>query len=59
VLGFVDEPLKQLHKKISLKEQLEEALAEIGRDDPQEGRGFEQEPEDRDLSGAAVLRSTF
>jgi hypothetical protein len=44
VLGFVDEPMKQLHKKISLKEQLEEAIAEIGRDDPLEGRGFEQEP---------------
>jgi len=54
--------MKPLRKIISLKEQLEEAeeaIAEIGRDDPLEESRFEQEPKDRHLSGTAVLSSTF
>jgi hypothetical protein len=45
-------------KKISLKEQLEVALEELGGE-PLDGSGFESEKPDEGFSGAVLLDSTF
>jgi hypothetical protein len=51
-------PMKQLRKKTSMKEQLEEAIAEIGGE-PLQGSGFEDEKPEEGFSGAVGLDSTF
>jgi len=45
-------------KKSSTKEQLEDAILEIGGE-PLEGSGFENETPDPESSDAAVLRATM
>jgi hypothetical protein len=45
-------------KKVSMKEQLEEALDEIGGE-PLDGSGFENEKPDEGFTGAVHLPSIF
>jgi len=51
-------PMHPRHKKISMKEQLEEAIAEIGGE-PLEGSGFEMEEPEEGFSGGVPGGSTF
>jgi hypothetical protein len=45
-------------RKVSMKEQLEDAIAKIGGE-PLEGSGFEDETPDEGPSGAALAPSTL
>jgi hypothetical protein len=47
-------PMKHLHKKTSMKEQLEEAILEIGGE-PLDGSGFEDDEPDFEFSGVVLL----
>jgi len=50
--------MKHLRKKTSMKDQLLDAIEEIGGD-PLAGSGFENEATDEGFSGAVLLDSTF
>jgi hypothetical protein len=45
-------------RKVSIKEQLEDAIEEIGGENL-EGSGFEHEPPEEGFSGASLSPSTF
>jgi hypothetical protein len=50
--------MKQVLKKVTMKDRLEEAIDEIGGE-PLAGSGFEDEKPEEGFSGAVLLDSTF
>jgi hypothetical protein len=50
--------MKIRRREVSMKEQLEDAIAEIGGE-PLDGSGFEKETPDEGFSGAALAPSTL